>query len=253
MPIIDTSPRDLFPSFAAYKGIDAMIISSPVLTNVPTLPQSHGTRAAAKQDLNTGPAEASSKVMLSAEALHHAAEAAGQSGDATSPYRLTGSSFKVGVSSAFAMPDALAKEMATRAEEEKLREEINARYAYEHQYKTVGQVLVDGKFFAEVNEAGGYGLVRNVSGLSESSLSPHERVEEIARALKGKGKVEIRYADFVPGLGGWSGPAAPESMLPPFTARSHDEIFQEALDLMARMRTEATPPPDSTASQSPHG
>ena len=225
-----------------------MIISSSAITNASTLSHSYGTRAAAKPDVDTEPAEGSSKVTLSSEALRRTAEAAEQPKDATSPYRLTGSSFKVGVSSAFAMPEALAKEMAIRAEEEKLREEINARYAYEHQYKTAGQVLVNGEFFAEVNEAGGYGLVHNVSGLSESSLSPRERVEEIARALKGKGTVEIRYSNFVPGLGGWSGPAAPESMLPPFTARSQQEIFQEALDIMARMRSEALPSPESTAS-----
>jgi hypothetical protein len=217
-----------------------MLISSSASTIATAVPHSHGARAAARQqDSNPVSAEDSSKVTLSSEALQHAAAAAEQPGDTTSPYRLTGSSFKVGVSGGFKMPDALEKEMAIRGEEEKLREEINARYAYEHQYKTVGQVLVDGKFFAEVNESGGYGLVHNMAGLSENSLSPRERVEEIARALNGKGKVEIRYSDFVPGLGGWSGPAAPESMLPPFTARSHQEIFQEALDMMARMRTEA--------------
>ncbi|HYD60902.1 MAG TPA: hypothetical protein VEC35_11130 [Noviherbaspirillum sp.] len=225
-----------------------MLISPSASTVAPALQHSHGTRSTAKQDLNTGPVEESSKVTLSSEALRHAAEVAEQPKNTTSPYRITGSSFKVGVSSAFAMPEALAKEMAIRTEEEKLREEINARYAYEHQYQTVGQVLVDGKFFAEVNEAGGYGLIRDMPGLSENSLSPRERVEEIARALKGKGTVEIRYSNFVPGLGGWSGPSAPESMLPPFTARSHQEIFQEALDMMARMRTEASPSAESAAS-----
>jgi hypothetical protein len=92
--------------------------------------------------------------------------------------------------------------MEVRAKEEAVRSEINLQYAYGHRYQTVGQILVDGKFFAEVNEAGGYGSIQNhVPGLSEGQLSPRERVEEIARAVKGKGNVEIRYSDFVPGLG----------------------------------------------------
>ena len=47
---------------------------------------------------------------------------------------------------------------------------------------------------------------------------------EIARAVNGK----IAYTDFVP-LTSWSGPAAPETMLPPLTARSLMEIFEQEI------------------------
>lgn len=225
-----------------------MIITAQALTIAAARQNSHGLQTAAKQDANTTPVENSSKVTLSSDGLRQAAEAVGQTDGAASPYRVTGPVIRFDVSSAYKMPEALVKEMAIRAEEEKLREDINFRYAYEHQYKTVGQVLIDGKFFAEVDEAGGYGLLQNVPGLTENSLSPRERMEEIARALKGRGKVEIKYSDFVPGIGGWSGPSAPESMLPPFTARSLHEIFQEARDTMARMRSESLPSSESTSS-----
>lgn len=127
--------------------------------------------------------------------------------------------------------------MAIRDNEERLRQDINVRYAYEHQYKPVGQIYLNGKFFAEVNEAGGYELARNLPHLSDNSLKPQERLKEIASALKGKGNVEVKLSDFGPNRGGWSGPAAPESMLPPFTARSHDEILKEVLDMAANKRS----------------
>ena len=203
-------------------------------------PNYYGAQSTAKQNEAAKQAEYSSKVCLSPNGMR-AADAATHIDDAASSYRVTGPVMKLDASKGVKMPDALAKELATRMEEEKVREEINFRYAYEHQYKTVGQVLIDGKFFAEVDEAGGYGVLHQLRGLSESSLSPRERVEEIARAVKSRGKVEVRYSDFVPGIGGWSGPSAPESMLPPFTARSRQEIFHEMQVLMAKAPSEALP------------
>lgn len=184
------------------------------------------------------------KVALSLAAIRTAAGTEAPGRDAAGPYRLTGpatplSSLRAGV---YQMPEALTKEMAVRANEEAARQEISTRYAYEHRYRTVGQVLLDGKFFAEVNEAGGYGFEGGaLSGLSEAPLDPRARVEEIARAAKGMGQVEVRYADFVPGLGGWEGPAAPESMLPSFTARDIRDIFAEAI--AANKRQASAPPP----------
>lgn len=198
---------------------------------------SRAAQPVARQNEPAAPAEHASKVSLSSDGMR-AADAAARTDAAASPYRVTGPVMKLDALKSFKMPEALAKELATRNEEEKLREDINFRYAYEHQYKTVGQVLINGKFFAEVDEAGGYGMLQQLGGLSESSLSPRERVEEIARAVQGRGKVEVRLTDFVSGMGGWSGPSAPESMLPPFTARSRQEIFQEMQVLMADMRSE---------------
>ncbi|RZI39995.1 hypothetical protein EGT07_26235 [Herbaspirillum sp. HC18] len=224
-----------------------MIITARDLTLAAVKSNSYGLQTAAKQDETAKPVEESSKVSLSSDGLRAAADAATGTDGAASSYRVTGPIMKFDVSKAVKIPDALAKELATRMEEEKVREEINFRYAYEHQYKTVGQVLIDGKFFAEVNEAGGYGSMQNVPGLSQNPLSPQERVEEIARAVKGRGKVEIRYSDFVPGLGGWCGPSAPESMLPPFTARSRQEIFHDMQYLMTHMPSEPLTPLASTS------
>lgn len=91
--------------------------------------------------------------------------------------------------------------MEVRGKEEAARNQISSQYARDHQYQTVGQVLVNGKLFAEVNDAGGYASVKNsIPGLSDAALNPQERLEEIAQALKGQGKVEIRYANFEPAL-----------------------------------------------------
>ena len=166
-----------------------------------------------------------------------AADATSQSDGTREKFRVTGPVNQSPLVSLYKMPDALVKEMATREQEEAQREGINFRYAYEHQYKPVGQVFVNGQLFAEVNESGGYGLAQSMHGLSDKDLSPQARVEEIARALNGKGQVEIKYSNFVPGLGGWSGPSAPESALPAFTARSRADIMQEAMDTLARLKS----------------
>ena len=141
-----------------------------------------------------------------------------------------------GTRTAFQMPADLVQELARRTQEEQIREEINLRHAEANRYQTVGQVLVNGQLAAEVDEAGGYGLVQSLRGLSDGTLSPSDRLAEIARTLAGRGQVEIRRDHFVPGLGGWAGPAAPESALPAFTARSHDQIFAAALQAMEQQR-----------------
>lgn len=173
-------------------------------------------------------APSADKVSISPEAAQKAAA----EDQADGPYRASGaptllSSLNLETCK---MPQALVEEMAVRAKEESVRAGISAQYAQEHRYQTVGQVLVDGRFYAEVDDAGGYGFIGSAaSGLSEAPLDPRARLEEIARAAQGMGKVEVRYADFVPGLGGGGGPAAPDSMLPAFTARGLRDIFAEAV------------------------
>jgi hypothetical protein len=102
------------------------------------------------------------------------------------------------------------------------RERVNFSYAQAHQYQPAGQIFVKGKLVATVLDSGGYELSSAIPGLSEAMLSPQERLAEIARAVKGN----ISYSDFVP-MDSWSGPAAPEAMLPPLTARSLMEILQQ--------------------------
>lgn len=172
------------------------------------------------------PAPATDKVSISYEAAQKAASAA--------PTLLSSLNIK-----AYKMPDALAKEMEVRAKEEAVRAGISAEYSQAHRYQTVGQVLVDGKLFADVDDAGGFGFIGSrAAGLSEATLDPRARLEEIARAAREMGKVEVRYADFLPGLGGGGGSAAPESLLPAFTARDVRDIFREAIDAARRQ-----PPP----------
>jgi hypothetical protein len=116
------------------------------------------------------------------------------------------------------------------------REQANFSYAQAHRYQPVGQVFVKGKLVATVLDSGGYETASTIPGLSEAMLSPQQRLAEIARAVKGN----ISYSDFAP-MAGWSGPAAPEAMLPPLTARSLMEIFeQDIAPQMERRRQAAT-------------
>lgn len=194
----------------------------------------------------------STKVTISSEALQKASVVGdARKDELASPYRLTGpatlvSSLDLAV---YQMPENLIQEMEVRSKEEAARNALNSQYAREHAYQTVGQVLVNGQLVAEVNDAGGYGSIKNaIPGLSEAPLNSQQRLEEIAQALKGQGKVEIRTSDFLPGLGGGGGPGAPESMLPAFTARSIHEIFAEAIEAAGRSRPGASPAPESAAS-----
>ena len=130
------------------------------------------------------------------------------------------------------MTDAQVAEAKLHDQQAAAREQANFDYAQSHQYQPVGQVFVNGELVATVLDSGAYGLSSAIPGLSEATLSPQERLAEIARAVNG----EVSYSDFVP-TDGWSGPAAPEAMLPPLTARSLMEIFEQEIEpLMERQR-----------------
>jgi len=199
-----------------------MIIHSavaPVLQAGKPIP--HTSHPAAQPDAAAAPD--TDKVTISSEARRQAADG---------PYRLSGGATLLASQDivVYKMPDALVKEMAVRASEEATRQEISAQYASDNRYQTVGQVFVNGEVYAEVDDAGGYGFQKNaLSGLSEAPLDPRARLEEIARAAQGMGTVEVRTTNFAPGIGGWGGPGAPESMLPAFTARDLRDIFAEAV------------------------
>ncbi|EOA05702.1 hypothetical protein HFRIS_006403 [Herbaspirillum frisingense GSF30] len=219
-----------------------MITAAQASALVASKPNSFAPPTPSKPDNN--PVEESAKVAISSEAVQKAAESEAQSNEVESAYRLTGPATLLSSIApvAYQMPEALINEMKVRASEEATRNAINSQYANAHQYQTVGQVLVNGKLFAEVNDAGGYGSIQNsIPGLSDAPLNPQDRLKEIAQAVKEKGNVEIRYSDFVPGLGGQGGSAAPESMLPAFTARNIHEIFAEAIGEAKRLRSASLP------------
>lgn len=133
------------------------------------------------------------------------------------------------------MTDAQIAEAKLHDQQVAAREQANFSYAQSHQYQPVGQVFVNGQLMATVLDSGGYELNSAIPGLSDTTLSPPERLAEIASAVNG----EISYADFVP-LDSWSGPAAPEAMLPPLTARSLMEIFEQDIEpLMQKQRLAA--------------
>jgi len=134
---------------------------------------------------------------------------------------------------AYKMTDAQIAETRLREQQDMAREIANFNYAKTHQYQPEGQVLVNGKVFATVFDSGSFEMAHALPGLSDKSLSPADRLAEIARAVKG----QIISSDLQPTLGGWSGASAPESMLPPITARSFREIFdQEIWPAMERDR-----------------
>lgn len=225
-----------------------MMISGTQATTLAAAAKLSSTAPQAAADSDKRQAGDSTKVTISSEALQQASVAGAQTDELASPYRLTGPATLVSSLNpvVYQMPENLIKEMEVRAKEEAARNAVSAQYASEHVYQTVGQVLVNGQLFAEVNDAGGYGSVKNsIPGLSEAPLNPQQRLEEIAQAVKGQGKVEIRTSDFLPGLGGGGGPGAPESMLPAFTARSMHEIFAEAMEAAGRLRSGTLPAPGS--------
>jgi len=123
------------------------------------------------------------------------------------------------------MTEAQVNEVKLREQQEKARENVNFNYAKAHQYQPIGQVIVNGKLIATVSDAGTVESPQVIPNLSEQSLSPADRLTEIARAVKG----EIIYSNFLPTMGGWIGPSAPESALPPITARSMSEILEQEI------------------------
>lgn len=151
---------------------------------------------------------------------------------ATGAYRVSGQVYRFsdmlkengGNLVAVKMSDEQIAESKLHDQQVAARERANFSYAQAHQYQPAGQVFVKGKLVATVLESGGYQLSASIPGLNEAILSPPDRLTEIARAVNGK----ITYSDFVP-LDSWSGPAAPEAMLPPLTARSLMEIFEQEI------------------------
>lgn len=123
------------------------------------------------------------------------------------------------------LTDAQASEVKLREEQDAAREAINFDYAKAHQYQPVGQVLVNGKLVATVFDRGAVESPHALPGLSSQDLSAADRLAEIARAVKG----EIIYSDLLPTMGGWMGASAPESALPPVTARNLMDILQQEI------------------------
>lgn len=191
-----------------------------------------GNSYARRPEKNAGVAEnIADPVTLSDEARQRLLADESASDTPSSAYRVTGPVRRFsemlkengGNLVAIKMSDEQIAESELHEQQLKAREQVNFNYAKSHQYQPVGQVFVKGELVATVLDSGGYETSANL-GLSEAMLSPHERLAEIARAVNG----EISYADFVP-LDSWSGPSAPESMLPPLTARSLMEIFQQEI------------------------
>ncbi|MBS1227372.1 MAG: hypothetical protein H6R17_649 [Proteobacteria bacterium] len=173
------------------------------------------------------------QVSLSEEARQRLATDESAAGTATDVYRVSGPVYRISdmveISGkalvAVKMTDAQIAEIKLHDQQVAAREQANFNYAQSHQYQPVGQVFVNGQLVATVLDSGAYELSSSIPGLSDTTLSPQERLAEIARAVNGK----ISYSDFV-ATGSWSGPAAPEAMLPPLTARSLMEIIEQEIE-----------------------
>lgn len=123
------------------------------------------------------------------------------------------------------MTDAQRAEIKLREQQEAQREQISADYAQAHPYRPLGQVMANGEVVATVYEGGGFEMKQQMAGLSSNVLSPEQRLAEIAQLTHG----QVITTHLQPTQGGIYGPAAPESMLPPITARSFSEIFEQEI------------------------
>lgn len=134
-------------------------------------------------------------------------------------------------------------EVKLHDEQVQAREEVNRNYAKQHPVKVYGQVVVEGKLFATAYESGSVHMPYQMK-LSEdgfgSSLA-ETRLNEIAKAVNGT----IIYSDFFPDPGGtfWS---APESILPPVTARGLIDFVDEMRWEVERARIDASQKQDTT-------
>lgn len=164
---------------------------------------------------------------------------------ASSGYRLTGPGYTLAEMAqrtgkpivAYQMSEAQLKEIQLREQQERAREQANYAYAWNHRDQPIGQVVKDGTLIATVFDRGGVEYPHSALHLSSDSLSPEQMLAEIAQATHG----QIIHGNFLPTMGGWSGPGAPESELPPITARSLSEIFaQEILPALERQAQERT-------------
>ena len=192
-----------------------------------------GNFYAKRQEQIAGVAESDAdRVTLSEQARQRLAADESTDGTSADAYRVAGPVYRISdmveISGkalvAVKLTDAQLAEIKLHDQQVAAREQANLSYALAHQYQPVGQVLVNGRLVATVLDSGAYELSSSIRGLSEASLSPQERLAEIARAVNGK----ISYSDFV-ATGSWSGASAPEAMLPPLTARSLMEILEQEI------------------------
>lgn len=124
-----------------------------------------------------------------------------------------------------ATPEQVA-EMALYEQQTQAREAAAARYAASHPDQVYGQVVVGGKLFATVYESGSattpYAMRMTENGAGTALA--RTRLAEIAQAAGG----QVIYDHFFPTPGA-TGAVVPESVLPPVTARSHQEILAALL------------------------
>ena len=148
--------------------------------------------------------------------------------------KTTGKVMHLDASTAIKMTEAELNEVKAWEAQTKAREDANHAYAMQHPDKVYAQVVVNGKLFATAYDSGVTETPYSMSGLPEgdagSSLA-EARLSYIAKATGGK----IIRSDFFPAAGG-SYRGAPESILPPVTARSLGQILQ---DMLMRSRIDA--------------
>lgn len=124
-----------------------------------------------------------------------------------------------------ATPEQIA-EMALYDRQMQEREAAGARYAASHPDQVHGQVVVGGKLFATVYQSGSavtpYAMRMTENGAGTALANT--RLAEIARAAGG----QVIYDHFLPAPAN-TGAVVPEAVLPPVTARSHQEILMELL------------------------
>lgn len=130
--------------------------------------------------------------------------------------------------------EAQIKEIAEHEKQVQRREEAVNRYAEAHPDPIHGQVMVDGKLFATVYDSGAFELPYRDPYLEKLSGSADTLLEQIAQHTKG----EIKRSDFLPPLYG-PGAVVPDSVLPPITARSPSDIFNELYEDLMRSRVAA--------------
>ncbi|RJG06954.1 hypothetical protein D3870_13950 [Noviherbaspirillum cavernae] len=163
--------------------------------------------------------------------------------NATGAYRLTGTAISIS-ELAKNKPGMVVKATDEQIAEIKLHEEqvqardaVNNRYAEQHPDKVYGQVVVDGKLFATVYDSGVATMPYQIPGLSNEGFGTEltqTRLAEIAKAANG----EIIHSSFFPDAG-ISFRSAPESDLPPVTARSLIDFTRELSWARERSRMEA--------------
>jgi hypothetical protein len=163
--------------------------------------------------------------------------------NATGAYRLTGTAISISSleknkpGMVIKATDEQIAEMKLHEEQVQARETANKHYAEQHPDKVYGQVVVDGKLFATVYDSGVASTPYQIPGLSDEGFGTElaqTRLSEIAKAANGK----IIHSNFFPDAGG-SFRGAPESKLPPITARSLIDFTRELSWARERSQMEA--------------